>query len=170
MHNENKWQAETVTGSVTPLALGQSHGCHDPIVVIFFRGCVPELVVPSYAVGFIYRSRDSWVLFPLLMCSLMMCTINRVNYSQMVVLVCLHITLPHYHHYAYVSWGIKLQNACQVHSVKCVSKIKSILLVLFHAICGAVFIELILWLWEYVYFILSSSSSLNRKYDPFATV
>ena len=24
------------------------------IVVIFFRGCVPEVVVPSYAVGFIY--------------------------------------------------------------------------------------------------------------------
>ena len=25
-----------------------------PIVVIFFRGCVPEVVVPSYAVGSIY--------------------------------------------------------------------------------------------------------------------
>ena len=24
-----------------------------PIVVIFFRGCVPEMVVPSYTVGFI---------------------------------------------------------------------------------------------------------------------
>ena len=25
-----------------------------PIIVIFFSGCVPEAVVPSYAVGFIY--------------------------------------------------------------------------------------------------------------------
>ena len=44
-----------------------------PIVVIFFRGCLPEIVVPSYTVGFIYTSRDRWVLFLLLQCSLMMC-------------------------------------------------------------------------------------------------
>ena len=28
-----------------------------PIVAIFFRGCVPEVTVPSCAVGFIYVSR-----------------------------------------------------------------------------------------------------------------
>ena len=42
-------------------------------------------------------------------------------------------------------------NACQVHSVICVSKIKSILLIIVHAIYGAEFIPLthsLAWLWE----------------------
>ena len=45
-----------------------------------------------------YISRDSWVVFLLLLCSLMMCANDRVHYGPMVV--CLHITLAHYHHYA----------------------------------------------------------------------
>ena len=53
-----------------------------------------------------------------------------------------------------------------------VSKIKSILSIIFHSIYGAVCIQLIhfllRWLWEYMYFVLLSSS--NRKYDPFAIV
>ena len=40
-------------------------------------------------------------MFPLLQYSLiMMCTNNQINYGAMVILVCLHITLPHYHRYA----------------------------------------------------------------------
>ena len=58
----------------------------------------------------------------------------------MVVFVCLHIALPHYDHYADVSVGIEL-NACQVHSVECVSRIKSILAIIFHEIYGAVYMK-----------------------------
>ena len=38
----------------------------------------------------------------------MMCANNRVHYGLMVTLVCLHLTLTHYHHYAGVSEGIEL--------------------------------------------------------------
>ena len=44
----------------------------------------------------------------LLLCCLMMCTNNQVHYDPMVVFVCLHITLPYYHHYADLSEGMKL--------------------------------------------------------------
>ena len=33
---------------------------------------------------------------------------NQVYYGPMVVFVWLHITLPHYHHYADISEGIEL--------------------------------------------------------------
>ena len=39
----------------------------------------------------------------LLLCSLMVCAKDRVQYGPLAWLVCLHITLPHYHHYADVS-------------------------------------------------------------------
>ena len=57
---------------------------------------------------YIYISWGSWVLFLWLLCSLMMCANNRVHHGLMVVIVCLHITLPHYHHYTDVSEGIEL--------------------------------------------------------------
>ena len=90
----------------------------------------------------------------------------------MVVSVCFRFfTLLHYDHYADVSEGI---DASEVHSVECVSKIESILLHIFLAICGAVWIQLIRFSYddfENVYFILlSSSSSSNRMYAPFAIV
>ena len=62
---------------------------------------------------------------------------KMANIFLMVILVCLRITLHLYHSYAGVSEGIGLLK-CQVHSVKCVSKIKSILSVIFHAMCSAV--------------------------------
>ena len=87
------------------------------IVVIFLRGCVSEVVIPSYAFGFVYIYIPGQLGFVLLLCSLMMCTNNRVHYGLMVVLVCLHITLLHYHNHADVSGSIEIYNACQVHSV-----------------------------------------------------
>ena len=55
---------------------------------------------------------------------------------------CLRIMLAHYHHYADVSGDNELLNVCQVHSAECVSKIKSILSVIFNAIYGAVCVQL----------------------------
>ena len=53
------------------------------------------------------------------------------HYGLMVVFVCLRITLLHYHHYAVVYDNIELLYTCHVHSVKWVSKIKSICSVIF---------------------------------------
>ena len=47
----------------------------------------------------------SWVFCVSLLRSLMMCARNQVHYGPMVVSVCLHIKLPHYHHYANLSEG-----------------------------------------------------------------
>ena len=55
------------------------------IVVTFCLGCVPEAAVP-------------WLL-----CSLMICANNKVHYDPVFVILCLHIKLPHYHHYADLS-------------------------------------------------------------------
>lgn len=69
----------------------------------------------------------------------MMCANENVHFGLKIVFVCLHITLPHYHHYAEISEDIELLNACQVHSVECVSKIKSIISIIFHHIGRWVF-------------------------------
>ena len=63
--------------------------------------------------------------------------------GPMIILICLHITLPHFHHYADLSEVIELlkcfSDTC---CLKCVSKIKWILSFIFHAIYGAVWIQL----------------------------
>ena len=61
----------------------------------------------------------------------------------MAIFVCLHITLIHYHHYADLSEGIELLKyvSCTF-CFKCVSEIKSIISTVFHAIYGAVHIQL----------------------------
>ena len=43
----------------------------------------------------------------------MVCANSRVHYGPNVVLVCLHITLPHYDQNAEVSEGIELAKAGQ---------------------------------------------------------
>ena len=62
-------------------------------------------------------------------------------------------------------------NACQVYAAKCVSKIKTILSIIFNSIYGAVCLQLTQFSCddrENVYFILLSSS--NRKYEPLTIV
>ena len=89
-----------------------------------------------------YISRESWVLSHLSLCSFRVYANNRIHYGPTVVFVCLHFTLPHYHHYADDLNVLNFLNTRQVPSVECVSKIKSILAIIFHAIYGAVCIQL----------------------------
>ena len=91
---------------------------------------MPELVVPSYAVGFIYiQGKLDFV--PSLMCSLMMCANNQLHYDSMVVFICLHITL--HHHYG-------CTDVCEWNELlKCLS----ISFYLYHAIYEAVCIRLV---------------------------
>ena len=112
-----------------------------PIVHIFFRGCVPGVFVLSYTVGFIYI-QESWVLCLLLLCSLMVCANNLVHYDPTVASVFKHIKL-HYHHYADLSEGIELLKCLPgTFCLECVSRIKSDVSAVFHAIYGAVRIQL----------------------------
>ena len=69
----------------------------------------------------------------------MICANNQVHYGLMVICSYLHITLPHYHHYAHLSEGNKLLRCfSDIFCLECVSKIRSVLSIIFHAIYGAV--------------------------------
>ena len=83
------------------------------------------MVVPPYAGSFI-DIPGKLGLCLLLQCSLLMCPNNRIHYDPMVVFVCLHITLPHYHHYADISEGIELLKCLSGRfCLECVSKVES---------------------------------------------
>ena len=65
------------------------------------------------------------------------------------------------------------QDTCQAHSVECVSKNKSILSIIFHAIYGAVCIQPTHFSYgdgENMCTLSYHRQSSNRKYDPFAIV
>ena len=102
---------------------------------------MPRVVVPSCALAFIYIPKR-WVLCIQFLCGLMMRTYNRVHYGPMVIFICLLIKLPHYHHYKDLSESIELLKCLSGNSVTRVSNIYSILTIIFHAIFGAVLIEL----------------------------
>ena len=75
------------------------------IVVIFFRGCVSEMVVLSYSV--IYYIYIPGTLGP---CFHYWCSVYGIcKWSDtLVMFVCLQITTSHHHHYADLSEGIEL--------------------------------------------------------------
>ena len=95
-----------------------------PCLPYFSIAYVPEVVVPSYAAGFIYIPRNLVLGFFITVQSFDLAN-NRIHYGPMAVFVSLHITLYLYHHYAYVSESIELMKSCHVHSVVGMSKIKS---------------------------------------------
>ena len=74
-------------------------------------------------------------------CAVLWCS-HIIVYSLMIENGYLRITIPHYHHYAYLSEGIELlKDLSDVFCLECVSKIRSVLsIVLFHAIYEAVWI------------------------------
>ena len=79
----------------------------------------------------------------------MMCANNRVHYGPMVVYGYLHITLPHYHHYADLSEGIELlKYLSDMFCLECVSKIRLVLSIIFHAKYGAVCFQLTHFVYE----------------------
>ena len=81
----------------------------------------------------------------------------------MIVFIWLHITLPHFHLKVLNFW-----NACQVHSVVCVSNIESVLSVISTCnIWGCVYsayLFLLWWLSEYVHLLLLLSSNRIRTF------
>ena len=61
-----------------------------------------------YMLSVSYIFRESWVLFLLLLCSLMTCGDNRVHYGPIVVVLCLRVTPLEYHHYTIMQTYLKL--------------------------------------------------------------
>ena len=103
-----------------------------PIVVIFFHGCVPERVLPSYAVGYTYISRDRSFLFRVLLCNLMIWANNIVRYGLMVI-------LPLFAHSTYslssLCRRIRRYRTSKMSVRLRVSKIKSVFSVILHTVC-----------------------------------
>ena len=77
------------------------------------------------------------------------------------------MTPSHYHNYADLSEGSELLNVCQVYAAECVSKIKTIISIIFYSIYGAVclqFTQLFCFDHLNVYFILLSwNNGLSRN-------
>ena len=136
-----------------------------PIVVIFVCACVSEVVLSSYLLCiYIYiHPAESWGVRLWLLCSLNDVTYNRVHCGLMVVCGHLHITLLHYHHNADLPEGIELLKcSSDTFCLDCVSEIRSILSIIFMQYMGLCVFSLpisLMWLWEYLYLILLSSSN-----------
>ena len=78
-----------------------------PVVIFSVVVCLRWLYHHKLSVSIICMSQESWVFCPLLPYSLMMCVNTKIHYDPMAVSVCLHITLPHYHHYVELSESIE---------------------------------------------------------------
>ena len=77
-----------------------------PIVIIFFRSCVPEMFVTSYSVTYcIYVPGNREFVF-IISVQLMMSANIWISFGLQIVLVCLYSTPSHYHHCANLSEGI----------------------------------------------------------------
>ena len=97
---------------------------------------------------------------------------SRIRFGLRIVFVCLYITPSHYHHCAnfiWRHWTYKMPVRYNLSSVWVRLSIFSQLSVIHYTICGAVCFQFthspLWWLREYVYFVSSSSSSSNRKYE-----
>ena len=98
----------------------------------YFSIVVSEVVSALYALVS-YISRESWVLFPLLPCSLIVCANNEyiMAWKSCLFVHCTTVIITTIQTYLKV---FNFWNTCKVHSVECVSKLKSILFVIFHSV------------------------------------
>ena len=98
-----------------------------PIVIIFFRSCVPEKIVTTYSVTYcIYILGKPGFLFSLLLRNLWwMQIVGSVLACRPYSFVCTlhHLIISIVQTYLKT---LSLWNACQIHFVECVSKIKHI--------------------------------------------
>ena len=84
-------------------------------IIIFFRGCVPEILVTSYSVTYwIYIPGNRDFVF-IIIVQFMMNANSQIRFGLQLVFVCLYITPSHYHHCANLSEDIEL--------IKCLSDI-----------------------------------------------
>ena len=83
------------------IIMSLSHCGHIFSMVVYLRWLYHHMLLVSYILGklgFVYFVTVQFTMY----------ANNQVPYGLMVILVCLHLTLPHYHHYADVSEGIEI--------------------------------------------------------------
>ena len=80
-----------------------------PIIIIFFRGCVPEMFVTSYSVTYcIYVPENREFVFIIILQFMMSANI-WTRFGLQIVLVCLYNTPSHYHHCANWTYEIPVR-------------------------------------------------------------
>ena len=76
-----------------------------PIVLIFFRGCVTEIVCYIIFCHLLYiHYGENQEIFFISIVQFMMSANSRIRFVLQIVFVCLYITLSHYHHCANFIW------------------------------------------------------------------
>ena len=138
-----------------------------PIVIIFFVVVCLKCLFNHILSLTAYTIRENGILFSLLLfCSLWW--VQIVGY----VLVCRSCSFVcTLHHLVVIILQtylktLNLYNACQIHFVECVSKIKYIFSVIHYAIYGAVFFQFTHFPsanWDNIHFVLLSSSNRVRS-------
>ena len=86
-------------------------------IIIFFRGCVPEMLATSYSVTYcIYIPGKPGIFIVFIkIVQFMMSANSRIRFGLQIVFVCLYITPSHYNHCANLSEDIEF--------IKCLSDI-----------------------------------------------
>ena len=135
-----------------------------PIVIIFFRGCVPEMFLHNSLSIIAYTFRENREFVFIIIVQFMMSADIRKRFGLHIFLFfCTvhHLIIIIVQTYLKAS---NLYNSCQIYFVECVSKIKHILSIIHYTLCGAVCFQFIHFPcddWEniyiYTYFVLLSS-------------
>ena len=121
------------------------HNFNNTADVVYYAPLTPHLTLkvfqfvsllnPLFATYLIYI----YIYIIIIIIIIFIIIIIRVQYGLMVIYGYLHITLPHYRHYADLSEGIELLKCLSdIVCVECVSKMRSVLSSIFHTIYGAV--------------------------------
>ena len=148
-----------------------------PLLSYFFRGCVFEMVVlPYFVIYYLYISGTLGSCFNYWR-SVYWCSVYGIWKRSDTLWPAGRVRLFADYTISFSSlcrliwWHWTKKNACQVYAAECVSKIETILAIIFHSMYGAMCLQLNQFSCddcENVYLILLSSS--NRKYDTLTIV
>ena len=115
------------------------------------------VAVPSYAVGFIYiPGKLGFVSF--MTVQFMVRANDGIHYGPMVVFAYLQFTFPHYHYHADVCESIELVWYILSNICLRLNQFSQLYSMQYMGLC-VLGLPVLWWLWEYVYFILFSSSN-----------
>ena len=121
---------------------------------LFFRGCVPEVLVSPYAVSFTYIPGKLWFA-PSLLCSLMMRANNRVHYGGLILSFahyCIIIIIIMQTYLKISNSQVALWVQCRLCVPDEVNSFNYLSCNIWSCVYSA-YPLLLRWLWEYMYYI-----------------
>ena len=150
------------------MLLSSSNRKYPPVLLLSYLPwlCAWDFCYITFCYLLHIHSEKKWEFVFIIIVQFMMSANIRIPFGLKIVCVYLHITPSHYHHCVNLSEDIELIKCLSDIFFECVSKIKFVLQVIHHAICGAVCFSFTHSPWddrEYIYFVLLSSS--NWKYE-----